>query len=73
MPLLLQTLFKSGDVDMSFLNETFLYEKEFLNNIQSFDVAAGGLQIVIPVDQTAPHYSVDIIDSFHLLTSVFYE
>ena len=69
----MKTLFKSGDVDVSLLDETFLYEKEFLNNVQSFDVAAGGLQIVIPVEQTASHYSVDIINPFHLLTSIFDE
>ena len=66
-----QAIFNSGDVDVTLLDETFLDEKQLLNKIQSFDTPECQLQIVVPVDQTAPHYCVHIIDSFHLLVSVF--
>ena len=69
----MKTLFKSGDVDVTLLDETFLNEKKLLNQIQSFGTAAGGLQIVVPVDQTCPHYSVYIINPLHFLTSIFDE
>ena len=39
----MKTLFKSGDVDVTLLNETFLNEKKLLNDVQPFNAAAGGL------------------------------
>ena len=39
----MKTLFKSGDVDVTLLNETFLNKKKLLNDVQSFDASAGRL------------------------------